>query len=314
MQSALFKKIIAFKTQLNSCVLGQEELIESVLVGIFAQGHILLSSVPGLAKSTLAQSIAKSLNLSFKRIQFTPDLIPSDILGAQIYNPATNQLQIHLGPIFANVVLADEINRAPAKVQSALLEAMQEKQVTLGNDSYLLPQPFVVVATANPIESQGVYVLPEAQLDRFMLCIHLEYPSSESEIKILKNMHTKRPDTLLDSYDLELIKKHIENIYVEESLYKYIVDLAQATRKQVSLKGIDSCLQLGVSPRASIDLLKASQAFALLQDRDYLIPSDVLRVLPLVFSHRILLGFEAKSMGISAQDILQEIIALTPIP
>ncbi|WP_231860223.1 AAA family ATPase [Helicobacter himalayensis] len=314
MQMKLFKKIATLREQLNSCVLGQESLVEYALIGLFTQGHILLQSVPGLAKTTLAKSLAKSLNLSFKRIQFTPDLIPSDILGAQIYNPKTQNFQTRFGAIFTNILLTDEINRAPAKVQSALLEAMGEQQVSIGEECYLLHSPFLVIATANPIESEGVYALPEAQLDRFMLGLELEYPSAQSEVKILQNAHlAKESLALMDSYDLEVIKERIEQIYTEPSLQEYIISLARATRENFVYKNI-SCLRLGLSPRASIDMQRAAKAYAFLQNRDYLTPSDILEVLPIIASHRILLSFEALSEGISPKEILNELALRVKIP
>lgn len=306
--------ILQLKEQLNACILGQEKLINMVLIGIFAQGHILLESVPGLAKTTLAKTLAKSLQLNFKRIQFTPDLLPSDILGAQVYNPKKNDLQTRFGPIFTNILLADEINRAPAKVQSALLEAMQERQVTIGEDSYLLQNPFIVIATSNPIESEGVYALPEAQLDRFMLTIPLSYPDSASEVQILQNKHhNKEILPILDAYELESIKQAIQAMYCDESLYAYIVALSNATRQNILIENVQA-LRLGVSPRASLDLSLAAKTYAFLHDKDYVSPSDVLEVLPFVFAHRILPSFEALAMGIDSQKILDSIIACVPIP
>lgn len=307
-------KIAKLKTQLNACILGQEKLIDMVLIGIFAQGHILLESVPGLAKTTLAKALAKSLELSFKRIQFTPDLLPSDIIGAQIYNPKDSDLHTRFGAIFTHILLADEINRAPAKVQSALLEAMQEHQVTIGEDSYLLPSPFIVIATANPIESEGVYALPEAQLDRFMLAIPLSYPDSGSEIAILQGKHHAHAlEPILQAYELASIRQSIESVYCDESVYAYIVALSQATRGELLIEGTQA-LRLGVSPRASLDLSLAAKAYAFLHAKDYVSPSDVLEVLPFVFSHRILLSFEAIGRGISPQTILDELSQRVPIP
>ncbi len=307
-------KIAQLKEQLNACILGQKKLIDMVLIGVFAQGHMLLESVPGLAKTTLAKTLAKSLQLNFKRIQFTPDLLPSDIIGAQIYSPKDNDLQTRFGPIFTNILLADEINRAPAKVQSALLEAMQEHQVTIGEDSYLLQSPFIVIATSNPIESEGVYALPEAQLDRFMLVIPLSYPDSASEIALLQNKHhTREVVPILETYELDSIKHKIESIYCDESVYAYIVALSNATRGELLIDGVQA-LRLGVSPRASLDLSLAAKAYAFLHDKEYVSPSDVLNVLPFVFSHRILLSFEALGLGIDSQKILDEITKRVPIP
>jgi MoxR-like ATPase len=305
--------------QIERVIVGQRAMIDRLLVGLLTGGHILLEGVPGLAKTLAVRSLARGLRLSFSRIQFTPDLLPADVIGTQIYNPRSGEFSIKKGPIFANLVLADEINRAPAKVQSALLEAMQEKQVTIGDNSYTLDQPFLVLATQNPIEQEGTYPLPEAQVDRFMLKLKLTYPSKEDELLILNRMSAIEPDLTIDAVlapaDLFALRKALDEIYVDDKIKRYIVDIIHCTRKPADY-GLDIApyIQYGASPRATIFLARASKAQAFLDGRGYVTPQDVKTIGHDVLRHRVTVTYEAEAEDITSETLLQRIFNSLKVP
>jgi MoxR-like ATPase len=306
-------------TEMEKVLVGQRQLVDRLLVGLLTGGHILLEGVPGLAKTLSVRTLAQGLRLSFSRIQFTPDLLPADVLGTQIYNPRSGEFSIKKGPIFAHLVLADEINRAPAKVQSALLEAMQEKQVTIGDTSYLLEQPFLVLATQNPIEQEGTYPLPEAQVDRFMLKLKLNYPSKEDELIILERMSAIEPDILVQPVlapaDLFELRRTLDEIYVDDKIKRYIVDVVHATRRPAEY-GLDITpyIQYGASPRATIFLTRAAKGQAFLDNRGYVTPQDIKSIGPDVLRHRISVTYEAEAEDISAETLLQRIFDSLKVP
>jgi MoxR-like ATPase len=293
-------------------IVGQREMVDRLLIGLLAGGHLLLEGVPGLAKTLAVRTLARGLRLTFQRIQFTPDLLPADVIGTQIYNPRTGEFSIKKGPIFANMVLADEINRAPAKVQSALLEAMQEKQVTIGDHSYTLEQPFLVLATQNPIEQEGTYPLPEAQVDRFMLKLKLDYPTKEEELAILNRMAAIDPDVsiepVLSAQDIFELRRAIDNIYVDDKVKRYIVEIVHATRRPADY-GLDLApyIQYGASPRATIFLTRGARAHALLAGRGYVTPQDVKSIGHDVLRHRLSITYEAEAEEITSEQLLQRI-------
>jgi MoxR-like ATPase len=305
--------------ELEKVIVGQRVMIDRLLVGLLTGGHILLEGVPGLAKTLAVRTLAQGLRLSFHRIQFTPDLLPADVIGTQIYNPRTGEFSIKQGPIFANLVLADEINRAPAKVQSALLEAMQEKQVTIGDTSYVLEQPFLVLATQNPIEQEGTYPLPEAQVDRFMLKLRITYPSKEEELAILDRMAAIEPDLtiapVLLPADIFALRKAIDQIYMDEKIKRYIVEVVHATRKPGE-HGLDigPYVQYGASPRATIFLTRAAKGQALLDSRGYVVPQDVKSIGYDVLRHRIIVTYEAEAEDITSENLLQRIFDHLKVP
>jgi MoxR-like ATPase len=305
--------------ELEKVIVGQRVMIDRLLVGLLTGGHILLEGVPGLAKTLAVRTLARGLRLSFHRIQFTPDLLPADVIGTQIYNPRTGEFSIKQGPIFANLVLADEINRAPAKVQSALLEAMQEKQVTIGDTSYVLEQPFLVLATQNPIEQEGTYPLPEAQVDRFMLKLRITYPSKEEELAILNRMAAVEPDLtiapVLLPADIFALRRAIDQIYMDEKIKRYIVDVVHATRKPGE-HGLDigPYVQYGASPRATIFLTRAAKGQALLDGRGYVVPQDVKSIGYDVLRHRIIVTYEAEAEDITSENLLQRIFDHLKVP
>jgi MoxR-like ATPase len=300
-------------------IVGQRPMVDRLLVGLLTGGHILLEGVPGLAKTLAVRTLAQGLRLSFQRIQFTPDLLPADVVGTQIYNPRTGEFSIKKGPIFANLVLADEINRAPAKVQSALLEAMQEKQVTIGDNTYLLAQPFLVLATQNPIEQEGTYPLPEAQVDRFMLKLKLTYPSKEEELAILNRMAAIEPDIavepVLEPDQIFELRRAIDQIYVDDKIKRYIVDVVHATRTPADY-GLDVApyIQYGASPRATIFLTRAARAQAFLDGRAYVTPQDVKSIGYDVLRHRVSVTYEAEAEEISSENLLQRLFDHLPVP
>jgi MoxR-like ATPase len=300
-------------------IVGQRVMIDRLLVGLLTGGHVLLEGVPGLAKTLAVRTLAQGLRLSFQRIQFTPDLLPADVTGTQIYNPRTGEFSIKKGPIFANLVLADEINRAPAKVQSALLEAMQEKQVTIGDNTYLLAQPFLVLATQNPIEQEGTYPLPEAQVDRFMLKLKLTYPTKEEELAILNRMAAIEPDLavepVLEPEQIFNLRRAIDRIYVDDKIKRYIVDVVHATRTPADY-GLDVApyIQYGASPRATIFLTRASRAQAFLEGRAYVTPQDVKSIGYDVLRHRVSVTYEAEAEEISSENLLQRLFDHLPVP
>ena len=276
-----YLKIQSVITEVNKVVVGQEYMIKRLLMGLFTQGHILLEGVPGLAKTLTVNTLSSVLKLNFKRIQFTPDLLPSDVIGTMIYNQKKSSFEVKKGPVFSNIILADEINRSPAKVQSALLESMQEKQVTIGDDTYKLDLPFLVLATQNPIDQEGTYPLPEAQRDRFMMKLNIDYPSKEEELKIMQRMSDlnfkNSTKTILNKKDISAIQNEINKVSISESIEKYIIEIVNATRKpsSINLNDLDEYISFGASPRASINLSLASKANAFLSNRDYVMPDDV---------------------------------------
>jgi MoxR-like ATPase len=305
--------------ELEKIIVGQRLMIDRLLVGLLTGGHLLLEGVPGLAKTLAVRTLAQGLRLTFSRIQFTPDLLPADVLGTQIYNPRSGEFTIKKGPVFANLVLADEINRAPAKVQSALLEAMQEKQVTIGDTSYRLDQPFLVMATQNPIEQEGTYPLPEAQVDRFMLKLKLTYPSKEDELLILNRMAAIEPrltiEPVLAPADLFALRETMDQIYMDDKIKRYIVDVIHATRTPAEY-GLDIApyIQYGASPRATIFLTRAAKAQAFLDQRGYVTPQDVKSIGYDVLRHRISITYEAEAEDISPEALLQRIFDHLKVP
>jgi MoxR-like ATPase len=305
--------------ELDKVIVGQRQMIDRLLVGLLTGGHILLEGVPGLAKTLAVRTLAQGLQLSFQRIQFTPDLLPADVIGTQIYNPRTGEFTIKKGPIFAHLVLADEINRAPAKVQSALLEAMQEKQVTIGDTSYVLEQPFLVLATQNPIEQEGTYPLPEAQVDRFMLKLKLTYPSKDEELEILNRMAavepTLRAEPVLTSSDVFELRRAIDQLYMDDKIKHYIVEVVHATRRP-SEHGLDIApyIQYGASPRATIFLARAAKAQAFLDGRGYVTPQDVKSIGYDVLRHRVVLTYEAEAEDLTPENLLQRIFDNLKVP
>ncbi|MBU3016079.1 AAA family ATPase [Poseidonibacter lekithochrous] len=294
-------------------------MINSILIGLLTNGHILLEGVPGLAKTTAVKAVADSIDLDFKRVQFTPDLLPSDIIGAQIYDMKESSFKIRKGPIFTNLLLADEINRAPAKVQSALLEVMQERQVTIADDSFKVDTPFLVLATQNPIEQEGAYTLPEAQLDRFMFKIVVDYNNKEEEYEIAKKvtMSSFEPiNKIIDKQTLEALKQEVLNIHIDKELEEYIVNIIDATRnpKDYDLEELSDVIHFGASPRATIDMFKAVKANAFIRGNDYVSPLDITMVIKNVLRHRIILTYEAQAKEINIDTVIQKILEKVDIP
>lgn len=304
---------------MNTQIVGQKHLIESLLIGLLSDGHILLEGVPGLAKTLAINTLADLIKADFSRIQFTPDLLPADVLGTQIYSQKSEEFRIKKGPIFANFVLADEINRAPAKVQSALLEAMQERQITIGEETFKLDQPFLVLATQNPIEQEGTYPLPEAQTDRFMLKVVIGYPKKEEEQQIIRQNITgekKKVLPILSTEDIIKARNVVRDVYLDEKIEKYIVDIVFATRypENYGLENLKSMIQFGGSPRASINLALAARAYAFIHRRGYVVPEDVRAVCYDVLRHRIGLTYEAEAQNMTTEDIITEILNKVEVP
>jgi len=304
--------------EIEKIIVGQTELIGRMLIGLLCEGHLLLEGLPGLAKTTAVKAMAQTIDTSFKRIQFTPDLLPADIIGTQIYRPDNGSFEVNKGPIFNNIILADEINRAPAKVQSALLEAMQERQVTIRDTTFKLDDPFLVMATQNPIEQEGTYPLPEAQIDRFMMKIKVDYPSAEEEKEIVKRIRTgtdNKATSVVDVSALNAARKTLHEIHMEDRLVDYIVRLTQATRNPGEF-GMDSgpMVSYGASPRASIWLETAARAQAFLNGRGYVTPQDIKSMAPEVFRHRIILSYEAEAEGRTTDDIIHELLERVEVP
>ena len=305
--------------EMSRVVVGQEKLINRLLIGLFTGGHILLEGVPGLAKTLTINTLTKILQLNFQRIQFTPDLLPADIVGTMIYKPKLGDYEVKKGPIFANIILADEVNRSPAKVQSALLEAMQEKQVTIGENTYQLDRPFLVLATQNPVEQEGTYPLPEAQLDRFMMKVYIDYPSKTEELEIMRRMsnldYTYIPKPILTKELIYQIRKEINEITISETLENYIVELVFATRRPQDYDLTDETryIQFGVSPRGTIQLNLAAKAVAYFNGRDYVLPEDIKEVASDVFNHRILLNYEAEADNVNTRTIIDSILSKVAI-
>lgn len=307
------------KQEIAKVIVGQEDLVNKILVALIADGHILIEGVPGLAKTLTVKTLAEIINGTFQRIQFTPDLLPADVTGTLIFNPKEGSFSVRKGPVFANLVLADEINRSPAKVQSALLEAMQERQVTIGDETYKLPSPFMVLATENPVEQEGTYPLPEAQVDRFMLKINIGYPSKLEEKQILERMSANNTPKVTGKVMLEQILKArqvADSIYVDEKVKDYILNLVFATRypKEYKLESLTPYILYGASPRASIFLTKAAKAYAFLTGRGYVTPEDIKEIGPDVLRHRILLTYEAEAENVTTEEIIEKLFSTVEVP
>lgn len=306
--------------EVKKVIVGQQHMIESLLIGLLSNGHILLEGVPGLAKTLAISTLSKVINVDFKRIQFTPDLLPADLLGTMIYNQKKEEFISKKGPLFSNFILADEINRAPAKVQSALLEAMQERQITIGDQTYKLPEPFLVMATQNPIEQEGTYPLPEAQVDRFMLKVVLPFPKREEERLIVRaNVSStgfEKPNKVVDPKQIVRAREVVKEIYMDEKIEKYIVDIVYATREPeyYQLEKVKHYIAFGGSPRASISLANAAKAYAFLKKRGYVIPEDVRAVCKDVLRHRIGLSYEAEAENVSTEDVITTILNTVEVP
>ncbi len=301
-------------SEMSQVVVGQDRLLNRLLIGLFTGGHILLEGVPGLAKTLTINTLAKVLELDFQRIQFTPDLLPADLIGTMIFNQKTSEFEVKQGPIFANLILADEVNRSPAKVQAALLEAMQERQVTIGEETFILDRPFLVLATQNPVEQEGTYPLPEAQVDRFMMKVFVDYLNREDELAVMRRMSNMNFDyevqPVLGKDDLAAIRNEINSIAISETLERYIIELVFATRKPMDYNLRDEAryIQYGVSPRASINLNLAAKALAYFDRRDFVLPEDIKEVAPDVFNHRIMLNYEAEADGVTTLQVIDSIL------
>ena len=305
--------------ELGKVIVGQNYLTERLVIGLLANGHVLLEGVPGLAKTLAVKSMAACIHVKFSRLQFTPDMLPADVIGTQIYNPQSGGFSTRKGPVFANLVLADEINRAPAKVQSALLEAMQEKQVTIGDQTYKLEEPFLVLATQNPIEQEGTYPLPEAQVDRFMMKVIVGYPNRVEERAILEAMATSEPSLqvrpVVSGEEILRARRVVNTIYVDDKIKDYIVDLVLATRDPKAARlDLNGYIQTGASPRATINLTLAARAAAFLEGRGYVTPQDVKKLAPDVLRHRVAVSYEAEAENITSEDIIQKILDTLPVP
>jgi MoxR-like ATPase len=304
--------------QVKRVIVGQDTLLERMVVALLARGHLLVEGVPGLAKTMAVKTLAQAIGGEFQRIQFTPDLVPADIVGTRVFNQKLGEFQVSLGPVFANLVLADEINRAPAKVQSALLEAMQERQVTIGRETYRLPDPFLVMATQNPIESEGTYPLPEAQVDRFMLKVLIGYPTPTEEFVIVERMAAglDHASQAVDADQLAGLQRAADEVFVDPALIDYAVKLTNATRDlaAVGLGELTPFVSFGASPRASINLILAGRALALVRGREYALPEDLREIAPDVLRHRFVLSYRALADGVSADDVIERILAVVPAP
>lgn len=312
--------IEAIRMEASKVLVGQKDLLDRLLIGILANGHILIEGVPGLAKTTAVKTLAQTLQAKFQRLQFTPDMLPADLTGTLIYDQRTGNFNIKKGPLFANIILADEINRAPAKVQSALLEAMQEHQVTIGEETLKLPEPFLVLATQNPIEQEGTYPLPEAQVDRFMLKVRITYPSKDEELKILKRMATTRTaftvNPVLKPEDILRLRSVVDEVYMDEKIEHYIVEIVEASRnpEQFRLKDLKGLIQYGASPRATINLAIASKAHAFIHGRGFVTPQDVKSIGVDVLRHRLIPSYEAEAEDKTAEDLIKRIFEEVEVP
>ncbi len=312
--------IEAIKSEVKKVIVGQDQMIDGLLIGLLCEGHVLLEGVPGLAKTTTVNALSKALGLTFKRVQFTPDLLPSDIIGTEIYDPKNNEFKIKKGPVFTNLLLADEINRAPAKVQSALLEVMQERQVTIGEESFKIERPFLTLATQNPVEQEGAYNLPEAQLDRFMLKLIVGYNSKEEEVEIARRIvndgESENIKTVANKEQLFMLKEEVKKVYIDPEVENFIVDIVFATREpeNYGLEEMKDYIQYGASPRGTIDLYKASKALAYMKNRDYVTPVDVAIMAKSTLRHRIILSYEAEAENIKSDEIIEKVLESVPIP
>ncbi|MCH8326289.1 MAG: AAA family ATPase [Bacteroidetes bacterium] len=305
--------------EIGKVIVGQKDMVEKLIIGLLGNGHILLEGVPGLAKTLAIQSLSSAMEAKFQRIQFTPDLLPADLIGTMIYNQKDGEFTIKKGPIFANFILADEINRAPAKVQSALLEAMQEKQITIGEETFKLEEPFIVLATQNPIEQEGTYPLPEAQVDRFMMKVKITYPSKEEELNILrKNVNSDFPkiNPVVKTKDILNARKVMKEIYIDEKIERYILDIVFASRnpKDYGLDNLSELINYGASPRASINLALGAKAVAFIRKRGYVIPEDVRGICQDVLRHRITVTYEAEAEDITSENVIEEILNKVEVP
>lgn len=307
-------KVQAIRNEISKIIVGQQNMVDLLLAGILANGHVLIEGVPGVAKTLTSKLVARTINVTFSRIQFTPDLMPSDVIGTPVFNPQSSSFEFKAGPVFGNIVLIDEINRAPAKTQSSLFEVMEERQITVDGRTYQMQPPFIVIATQNPVEQEGTYRLPEAQLDRFLFKITVPYPSMDEEIVMLKNIQELRGqqavahlNSVMNADDIIEMQQVVRNLIAEEKILKYIAQIVNATRGHRSLS-------LGASPRASIGLLNAAKAMAALSGRDYIIPDDVITVAKPVLAHRVMLSPEKEMEGISADDVINEIISTIDVP
>ncbi|MBO9201829.1 MULTISPECIES: AAA family ATPase [Niastella] len=312
--SALQQSVQTLKQEIGKVIVGQEQMVELLLAAVLADGHVLIEGVPGVAKTLTAKLLSKSISVGFSRIQFTPDLMPSDVIGTSIFNPKDSTFQFNKGPIFSNIVLIDEINRAPAKTQAALFEVMEERQITVDGHSYQLSVPFMVVATQNPIEQEGTYHLPEAQLDRFLFKINVSYPTAEQEFRIVMQHHHQNLNemigqvtTVLSSTQVQELRKQVRSIHVEEKLVNFITTIVANTRNHKSI-------YLGASPRASIGILNGAKALAAMRGRDFVTPDDIIFVIPPVLRHRIVLTPEKEMEGASADDVIQQIVTSIEVP
>ena len=314
-ETVIIRKILA---EIEKAIVGQKNLLEKMIIGLICDGHILLEGLPGLAKTTAVRALAASINTSFQRIQFTPDLLPADILGTQVYRPDSGKFEIRKGPIFHNLILADEINRAPAKVQSALLEAMQERQVTIGETTFPLERPFLVLATQNPIEQEGTYPLPEAQIDRFMMKIKVDYPAHAEEKEIMQrvaNLSTSGINSAVNVGELDSVRETVKSIHMEEKIVDYIVNITRATRKPADFGlNVGSMINYGASPRASIWLGEAAKAQAFMSGRGYVTPQDVKTMAPDILRHRIILSYEAEAEGKSTDELIAMFLERIEVP
>ena len=306
-------------TEIRKAIIGQDRLVERALVALLADGHILLEGVPGLAKTLLVKTIGQAIQAGFSRIQFTPDLLPADLIGTRIYNPRTGDFSVQKGPVFSNLILADEVNRAPAKVQSALLEAMQEKQVTIGNETFPLDAPFLVLATQNPIEQEGTYPLPEAQVDRFMLKVIVGYPERSEEREIINRMTSGAPidvQPVVDSKYILSAREIVRQVYVDEKIKDYVLDLVIATRDPgaAGLNDLGNLISFGASPRAGIFLIAAARAYAFIKGRGYVVPEDIKQLAPDILRHRIITTFEAEAQDVTSEQIARRILESVEVP
>jgi len=314
------RKIVdSIKNEISKVIVGQEKMIEGLLIGLLCRGHILLEGVPGLAKTTAVNALSQSLGLDFSRVQFTPDLLPSDIIGTEIYDQSTNSFKIKQGPVFTNLLLADEINRAPAKVQSALLEVMQEKQVTIGDETFKLTPPFLVMATQNPVEQEGAYELPEAQLDRFMMKIVIGYNTKEEELEIARRVANDSFGEIEQVASLENLKDmraEVSSVHIDEEVERYIVEIIEASRnpKEYGLDELSHYIEFGASPRATIDMYKASRAVAYIKNKDFVSPIEVAYCALSILRHRIILTYEAQAEEITQDYIIKKILEVVPVP